>query len=148
MIVADNGCFIDCQRATSLLAEGPSNSQLCSQWSIHVRDPGVLVFWIWPVFICDLDDHRQEELHPEHLEATSPVLVCRLWLHPQCNWGLVLHVLWHYSRGPKLPVTALWVYKDSRNLSMSVYRYCVCVKLHIYFRLGKEYSKGDSRYAM
>lgn len=155
MIVTDNGCFIDCQSISSLLAEGSSNSQLCPQWSIHVRDSGVLVFWIWGVFICDLDNHRPEELHPEHMEATSCVLVCRLWLHPRCNWGLVLHVLWHYSRGPKLPVTALWVLnkkmrKWEQHLSMLL---CSCVlgvpfKLNSYFLLGKEYSKGDSRYAM
>lgn len=117
----DDGDHISICSPSSLLAPGPSDSHLCRQWPINVRDPGVPVLCVRGVSACHLADHRQAG----NVAASGCVLVCRLWFHPRCHWGLVHTVLWYYSRGPELPVTAVWV-QNEKNVFRKVCKLWWC----------------------
>lgn len=107
----DDGSLISNCRSSSLLATGPFDSHLCGQWPTYVRDAGVPILCVWSVSACDLAHHRTERdrRQARGMEASGFVLVCRLWFHPLRHRGMVLTVLWYYSRRPELPVTAVWV---------------------------------------
>lgn len=110
----DHGYLFSSWSSSSLLAQGPFDSHLCCQWSINGRDPCVSIFCVGCVPAGDLADHWAERGHRQagDMEAPGCVLVCCLWFHPWCHWGLVLTILWYYSWRPELLVTAVWVYKQ------------------------------------
>lgn len=115
-----DGCHVRSWSPSSLQAERPCASQLCSQWPIHGRDSGVFLFCVWGVSASDLADYRLEKVQWQvwDLEASGFVLVCLVWLHSLCHWGLVLTVLWCHSWRPEFLITALWVHAHKMKYQM------------------------------
>lgn len=139
----DGCCFK--QSSTSLLATGPCDPHICGKWPLNVRDSGFSVFCVWDDSACDLADHWDCSQAGD-VEASGFVLVCSLWFHPFCPWGLVFTISWYSTRRPELPVPAVWVL-------ITWWENCITCEDHFesicFFSFsGKEYSKGDSRYVM